>query len=297
MPLEKKHLLFSIFIIISAILSLPLLGDYGFLFPLGRDLIFKLLTEILLIFYLLLISKDKTYFPKINALSLSVFSFWLINGLATIFSRQPEFSFWGNPFRGQGFFSLTHYFIFFLILTSVIKIRLTWKKFLYLITLISFPIMLVAQSEIISLVPRAQSTLNNPNFLAAYILLVFFINLILLFKEKNSKLKIFFIVNLTWQIIALYFTRCRGAYIALVAGILLFCLLYIFLKNRRWFFISLGILMFLAVAALIFFVLWYAKIQRLPVAEMPERFLSINQRLESYKTALSGTRSRPLLGY
>ena len=30
---------------------------------------------------------------------------------------------------------------------------------------------------------------------------------------------------------------------------------------------------------------------------MPERVLSISQRLESYKTALSGTRSRPLLGY
>lgn len=291
----KDIIWISILIGICSIIALPILGDYGFLFPLGRDIIFRIIVEILLGLYIILIFLDKSFLPKPNWLLWSLVGFWLINGISTITSLQPIFSFWGNPFRGHGFFSLTHYLIFFIILTSVIKNSYAWKKIIWLSIIISLPVTLVSLYEILSYVSRTQSTLNNPNFLAAYLLLIFFITLGALIKEKNRNLRIFLMIALALQFLSLLFTKTRGAYIGFILAIILFYLLYVY-KYKKVFYVSLISLILLFIISLILILPWSISSYSLPANEMPDRFMSIKQRLVSYKIAWQGIKEHPLLG-
>lgn len=294
----------SILIGICSIIALPILSDYGFLFPLGRDIIFRIIVEILLGLYIVLIFLDKSFLPKPNWLLWSLIGFWLINGIATINSLQPIFSFWGNPFRGHGFFSLTHYLIFFIILTSVIKNSYIWKKIIWLSIIISLPITLFSLYEILSYVPRTQSTLNNPNFLAAYLLLIFFITLGTLIKEKNRDLRIFLMTALALQFLSLLFTKTRGAYIGLAIGVIAFFFLFTYFKAKKnkkqklifWSGIIMLIILFFIILILNGNISWFLNTLSLPIHEVSPRFISIVQRFESYDTAWQGTIEKPLLG-
>lgn len=282
----------------------PLFGDYGtLLYPHGRDIFFRMITEILLISYLILILYDPQFRPRFSWIAFFLVFYWVISGLATLFSHQQTFSLWGITYRGQGFFSLTHYVALFFILSSTLKNWEAWKKLFiaaFVVSLMTVAIGLFVEK---ANVPRIASTLNNPNFYGAYLLFVVFLTASFFLIIKDQTLRLILGIGLLGQLIALFFTYTRGAYLGLLMGSLLFVLLLppLYKKIKRA-----ALLGF--IGALVLFGLFFALGQYLHIGnseiQFIDRFINIasiqrgaTSRFEAWQTGWMGMLSRPWLGY
>jgi len=314
MEKAENFLWWAIFSGLVFIICFPLLGDYGkIFFPLGRDTIFRAIVGALFFFYLILIYFNFSFLPQISPVLCALCFFWIISGLATIFSSQPLFSFFGNPFRGHGFLSQTHFFLFFIIISAVLKDKDLWKIISWIAIGASLPVCFIGFFEKLNGGERIQSTLNNPNFFSAYLLLIIFITAAFLFEEKkpfalqgdNSFKKGFLMLALISQVLGIIFSGSRGSLIGFALGALFFLLFFfwpLLVKTKKRKIIFLTAMLFLTLSS-IFFV-WRAKyiekvyrIALSPISEIGARAQSASYRLEACRTAILGIKERPLFGF
>jgi hypothetical protein len=96
-------------IIIGGILIIaffPLLGEYGtLLFPLGRDIFFRIIIEILLLSTLLLFAIERRVTFPLSLISMAFTLYIAIAALSTVFSPQKRLAY-GELFIGAKAFSL-----------------------------------------------------------------------------------------------------------------------------------------------------------------------------------------------
>ncbi len=82
------------------------------------------------------------------------------------------------------------------------------------------------KSIFISYEGRPPSVIGGPEFLGAYLLLLFFITLSLFIKERNQRAKIFYAVSIALFLYVIVLSGSRAAYLGLLVGGLYFFLLY-----------------------------------------------------------------------
>jgi O-antigen ligase len=221
---------------------------YPFIFP--RTALFRLIIEVLFVFYILLIIKFPEYRPKRNLFFWSMAAFTLILILTTITSVDPSKSFYGTMERGSGVFSWLHYFAFFIILISVFKYEKDWTQLFSVSIGVSLIVSLYALGQRIGLpsliesgVDRATGTIGNAAFLASYLVLNIGLAIILIFKTfkqegfsraqqalsfSGTGYKILYWLALVFNLIALYLTLTRGAVLGVIAGFGFFVLFFLF---------------------------------------------------------------------
>lgn len=290
------------------VLAVPLLGDYGtWLFPIGRDVIFKLTIEFLILVYIAFLFSKKqctgTLWTPI-AISLAVFLF--IMTLATIFSVQQEFSIWGNIYKNQGLMTWTHYVLFFFLLIGFLQDKEHWKFLIHTAIFVATLVGLIALWQIFQNGSgyRAASTLNNSNYLAAYLVLLLPITFAFFLRNKS-----FFLGSAAAiQFLALLFTQTRGGYLGIASAIFVFAFLY-FLYTKG---ISKEKLFICALIPTVIILTTYSLLlttsagqsaqEKLP--NFTDRFLNRHNilsdsgpRLEAWQAGWQGMRERPLLGY
>lgn len=287
------------------ILALPLLGDYGlWLFPIGRDIIFKLAVEFLfilgLVFWSLKLQNLK------SPITLSLLTFWLIMGLATIFSVQSEFSLWGNIYKNQGLMTWTHYVLFFFLLITFLRDKKRWQFLVNTAISIATLVGLIALWQILQngFDSRAASTLNNSNYLAAYLVLLLPITFASFLRNKSLLLG----SAATIQFLALLFTQTRGGYLGIAVAILLFTFLYFTRINNVS---GKKLLIWLVAPVVILLTTYYLLLttnfgqsfqQKLP--DFTDRFLNrqniltdSSPRLEAWRAGWQGMLKKSILGY
>jgi len=294
------------------ILALPLLGDYGmWLFPIGRDIIFKLAVEFLFVIYLifLLVKKQLTTYNlqlTTSPIALSLISFWVIMALATIFSVQQEFSIWGNIYKNQGLMTWTHYVLFFFLLIGFLKEKRYWDLFVHTAIIVGGIIGLITLWQALQngFDSRPASTLNNPDYLAAYLVLLLPITLAFFLKNKSYILG----SALAIQFLALIFTQTRGGYLGIAVAVFIFISLYLAHNkkgSKRKIFLRLAT--FLIILLTTYYLLLTTGVGQSFQQKLPgftDKFLdrqtivrNIGPRLEAWQTGWQGMLKRPLLGY
>jgi len=116
----------------SIIISLAIICSFSLLFcdtlsifplVLPKTILFRILVEIMLIFYLILIFYQKEFLPKWTKLNIALVIFVFINIVSSLAGVNPYRSFFSSAERMNGLFGLIHYFLFILILSSVIKTK------------------------------------------------------------------------------------------------------------------------------------------------------------------------------
>lgn len=80
--------------------------------------------------------------------------------------------------------------------------------------------------NIVSNTLRLESTFGNPNSFGAYIVLALFPTIMIFIKEKNSKLKTFYGVQVVLSLITLILTYSRNSWLAFFVGILIITIMY-----------------------------------------------------------------------
>ena len=153
--------------------------------------------------------------------------------LASIFSVDPLFSFWGSPYRGGGLVTFAFYFVFEILAFLFLK-KNEWEKAWIFSIFIGILVSLVGIiqyyglfSKIFLATPsQPPSTLGNPISLAIYLLLLFFPTLAFAVSEPKKYLKIFYIFSLLIFLFTIFITGTRAAYLGIIVGALYFLLFY-----------------------------------------------------------------------
>ena len=180
---------------LSAFVPLIIFKDFISPFHFGKVVIFRSLVEILGVAYLILIFKDRFYLPKGDKIFWALFLFVSAFSLATITSVLKYPSFWGTLERMGGLWTFWHYFIYFIILTSVFTKKEHWQRLLNLTIFVGVLSALYGfgqKTDISFFVGsggrnRIFGTIGNPALFAGYQLLVVFLSLIMCFNPKNSQ--------------------------------------------------------------------------------------------------------------
>ncbi|MGB2762423.1 MAG: O-antigen ligase family protein, partial [Minisyncoccales bacterium] len=230
------------------ILALPLLNLPPWFSPpdWGKTIVFRIILSLMIFLFIWQILSQKAN----NNLSVIIqnvlhkkskvfWGFWLLIALlwvyflATLFSQDPAFSFWGSPYRSGGFLNFAFYIIF-AILAFLILRKSNWQKIWDFSIVIGIFVSVVAifqqfglfSKTIIPYEGRMPSTIGGPIFLGLYLLLLLFPALFFGIKEKYLGKKFFYLFSLLLFLYIILITGSRAVYVGLLIGILYFIFFY-----------------------------------------------------------------------
>jgi tetratricopeptide (TPR) repeat protein len=232
-----KYLVYAI-----AFIPLIIFSQYVSPFHFGKVVVFRSLVEIMVVLFLLLIWQYPGYRPRFTKVTWAFFAFALAFSIATITSVQPYDSFWGSLERMGGLWTFWHYFMFFIILTSVFRTRQEWQRLfeVSLVVAILSAFYGFGQKTDISWIvgsgnrSRIFGTIGNAALFAGYQILALFLALTLFFRKENTyNKKLFFALTAFINFVAVMMTAVRGSILGTAVGLLVFVALYSSVYHSR----------------------------------------------------------------
>jgi len=300
-------------IFISLFLPLVIFSQYLSPFHFGKMVIFRGLVELMAVFYIILIVINKNYRPKwtLILISFSVFAgLYFFTGLTGVNFYN---SFWGSLERMGGIFSFLHFWVYFIILISIIRSKEDWDKVLKLSVFVGLLSILFGYGQRLRLGnffvgwqhgERIIGTIGNPALYAGYLLFIFYLALLFLLR-KDTPLweKGFSMAVVILGTPVLLMTAVRGAIIAFFGSLFLLALFFVFASRNR------KAKVYLLIAIIIFIILvigiwlnknhpWVRNISWLSrVTDISLGTSTVQTRLWSWTSAIKGWKEKPILGW
>jgi len=298
------------------ILTLPVVVIPPYFFPpdWGKTIVFRSIMAILLFLFAcqFLFKKNELNLPKLKENK----AIWALSGLfityllSTIFAVDTNFSLWGSPYRGGGFINFAFYFAF-AILAFILFKKEDWKKAfdfsIFIGVLVSF--LGIAQyfgwfNKVLLAVPsRPPSSMGNPDLLALYLLLLFFITIVNSIKENRTWLKSTYAVALTIFAFTILITGSRAVYLGVLIGAVYFLLAYpkklkiIKISAAGILVLLAGIVLYANIATQYPNFLQKNKIFTSVASRLSIKTLIQDPRFAAWQIGLDALKARPLLGY
>jgi len=290
----NRSLFFTVVGLLFAVLLVPLFVSNTLFFPFitGKNFSFRILVEIAALLWVVLLLREAQYRPKFSWLAISVVTFVAIVGIADIFSANPIKSFLSNFERMEGWITMAHLLVYFLMLGTLLKKWSIWEKFLQtsvavsVISCIYGFMQLGGVAAIHQSSTRLDASFGNSAYLAIYMLFHVFITIILLnrwIKRRyfglpwyQDPLVYIYAVIIAMQASVLFFTATRGSILGLLGGFIIAGILVAITEreNRTLRKVSIGILIGLvAIVGLFFLIKNTAFVQH---NEVLSRFSSIS---------------------
>jgi len=229
----EKIIKYGIYLV--ALVPLIVFKNYLSPFHFWKVTMFRSLIEILLIFYVVLIIKDRSFLPKPNKIFWSITCFVAVFGITTLLSSDFFPSFWGTLERMGGWFTFIHLWLFFIMAISILKTKEDWIKFIKISIWVSLlsSIYGFLQKTNWSLIMgsggrnKIFGTIGNSALFAGYILINTFLSLIIGLRKSESKANKWIYISIFFvNVLAIFLTGIRGSVAALVVGLVIFGLLY-----------------------------------------------------------------------
>ena len=228
------------FVFIIPFLSFWIAQSMYFPYITGRNFGFRILVELGLVLWAGLMIIDKNYRPKTTLMFWAVTFLIIILGLADFLGVSPYNSFWSRFERMEGYLMFLHLFGYFLLLITVLKTKKDWLLFFNLFVGAGLLVGGYGVMQLLGLKEaiqgggvRIDGTIGNPTYLAAYMMLISALTLVLLFNARSKGWRYGYLGVFIFNLIILYFTASRGAFLALIVTVPLFLLAYIFLIAKN----------------------------------------------------------------
>jgi len=300
-------------IFVSLFFPLIIFSQFLSPFHFGKMVVFRSLVEMLVVFYIPLVIANKNYRPKwtLILVSVSVFTgLYIFTGFTGINFYS---SFWGSLERMGGIFSFIHYWVYFIILVSIIKKEGDWEKILKVSVMVGFLSILFAYGQHFLKLSffvgwqhgdRVIGTIGNPSLFAGYLLFILFLAIFFILRNRTpSWQKGFFVAVLILGMPVLFMTASRGAILSFIASLLLLVIFFVFKsKNKK---IKTYLIIGLVLFTLLITAIWLGKghsfVQKITwlrrVSNISINTPTIQTRLWSWKSAIEGWKEKPILGW
>ncbi len=267
---EKDYSKYYLWIVKAGIITclfLPLLIVHSHLFAMqvGKTLVFRTIIEIITFFYILLIFKKPEYRPKWGLFEISITLFIFIYFLTSLTGANFLRSFWGTAERMGGFFTMLHFWAYFLILISVFKTKKEWKTLFGVSIFVALLSSLygLGQSvffwrtimpwielkdigiynEIIKYVTpdnfvmvdnyRPFGTIGNAGLFTAYILYNLFFGIYLSASNRNILKKVISFILSSMILAILIIAGSRSSSLAVIGGLFTVALVYLMTSGKK----------------------------------------------------------------
>lgn len=275
------------------------LRSYFFPYVVPKTIFFRIIVDIILIAYILLVISNHRYRPRINALTIAVTVFLGIIIIASLVGVNFERSFWSTFERMTGLLTFFHLYAFFIVLTSVFRERKYWERILTVSILVG---VLLSFYVFTSDEPTARGggTIGNTSFMSAYIIFNIFFA-ISLFWVKSGGWRIFYgvtLIPLLWLLLSPPKEPTQGAIGAFWGGIFIlgfgYLLFHLFTSGKKLFKkIAFAVIILLILAGIGFSQTAFFKNK----IEAIERSSSWQSRAVVWNMGFQGWQERPWLGW
>ncbi len=293
---------------------LPLYVEGSLFFPFisGKGFAFRILVEIAAGSWLLLALSDKRYRPRFSwtLLIYAALVVWMF--LADVTAVNPDKAFWSNFERMDGFVTLVHVFLFFVVAGSVLTVEKRWRTWWLTVLAASVVVighgffqLICAGQECARSFPihqggvRVDANLGNSAYLAAYLLFTIAIALWQALIAKGA-LRWLLVSLAALQVVILFSTATRGALLGLVGAVGLGALLWMFGAGKEGRRIGVGIFAGLLLVIGGFLLLKDTDFIRNDPTLTRIASISLadgNTRFTLWGMALSGVAERPITGW
>lgn len=318
---------------IYAALFLPFfVGPLFFPFATSKGFTFQVLMEFVFALYLFVAFKNPAFRPKKTLIFSALVLYFVALLFSTLLSVDPYRSFFGNYERMWGYFSLAHFFLFFIVCAGIFKTAQEWKRVI-IVALCSGALVIaggayqfVSALSVGDVAPRISSTIGNAAYLAGYLLFVLLFALFFFFrhrKESGFEKYIYGALALS-SVAAILLTATRGALVALGSALVWIVFLSLFVRTKRQVKIGATALL-LAVALFAGWLLVYGSLFEKPTRISQSQYYELKNfdapagkeqqvgfadrltkfslydpttqtRLITWRSALSGVKDNPVLG-
>lgn len=279
------------------------------LFPFitGKAIYFRSLVDIVVACYVLLAVREPRYRPKISLLSVTAAAFVVVVLVADLFGVNPHRSFWSNFERMEGFVTILHLWMFFVVAGTVMGTQL-WCAWMTASIATSMVVSMYGLFQAFGIITfyqdadRVDSTMGNSGQLAIYLLVnIGFAVYLIAARYGGRWASWLYGVTTLFNLFILFRTATRGTLLALIVGVVAAAAIFAWQEKRR----TPG--RYLAMAMLAIVVLsgpaFYA-IKDMPFArDNPTVRRVVNTKLQNtrisfmWPMALQGIAEKPVLGY
>lgn len=298
------------YLALSALFLIPFLplyiaGSMYFPFITGKGFLFRILVEVAAFSYLALAIADTRYRPRFSWVLVlyGTLVTWMF--VADLFALNAHKAFWSNYERMDGWITLVHMFLFFLVAGSILTVEKLWKRWwgTFIATsalVVGYSLLQLSGSVTIHQGGvRVDATLGNAAYLAAYLLFALAVTVWQAFESKGW-LRYSLAALAALQLIVLFYTATRGAILGVVGGAVLASFLWLLTADGKRRKIAIGLFAGLLVLISGFFLVrnteWVkndptlGRIASITLAEGATRFTLWNM-------AFEGVMERPVTGY
>ncbi|MFZ1987923.1 MAG: O-antigen ligase family protein [Minisyncoccia bacterium] len=286
---------------------LPLIVTNSLFFPFitGKAFAFRILVEIAAAGWVLLALGDTKYRPRFSWTLVLHGALVVWMAVADALAVNPHKAFWSNYERMDGWVTLAHLFVFFIVAGSVLTADKLWRKwwltFLGVASIVSFYALFQAMGwfQIHQGGVRVDATLGNAAYLAAYLLFAIAISCWQAIESKGMlRYSLYGLIGL--EVIILFLTATRGAILGAVGAAVLAALLWMFEAGKRERKIAAVILgIFILLVGGFLSIRSSAWVQQEPtLARLASISLAEGQtRFTIWRMALEGAKDRPVTGW
>lgn len=209
----------------AAFAPLILLRNFYFPFIVPKTIFFRSIVELMFFLWIVLAVKDSRFRPRWNSRvtwAFGAFLFFVL--LSGLLGLDPRMSFWGDFERMWGFITLAHFFVFFVILSTVFGPR-DWLRFFQINLLAGSLVGLYGIGQWLGLnlfeqagADRIIATLGNASYVGGYTLLIAALAAYLFFIRPVGERPWYGAAGAI-AFFALFLSQTRGAYLGALAGI------------------------------------------------------------------------------
>lgn len=307
-------------LVLAGIFALPfivLVVAQSLFFPFitGKNFLFRVIVEMIGAAWLGLALVNPIYRPRRSWLLAAFAAFLIIIAIADLQGLQVMKSFWSNFERMEGWVTLAHLFVLFVVTSSMLTTEKLWRRFWFTSIVVSVLVGLYGLLQLFGVLTinqggvRLDATFGNATYLAAYMMFHLFITAMIwthLWVEGDRR-RLYTAIAvpiMALQAIVLFFTATRGAILGTILGIILTSLILVVLarNSRNVWRVSAGVLGGLVLLSGIFFFIrgadWVQKIEPLQrIASISLTETTTQARFLNWSMAIKGIEERPFLGW
>lgn len=303
----KSGLRYVIYASLFVIPFIPLYVANSLFFPFitGKGFAFRILVEIAFFAWMLLAYSDKKYRPTFSWVFVAYGAFVTWMFIADLFAVNAHKALWSNFERMDGWITMIHVFLFFVVTGAVLTADKLWRNWWLtflgasaLVTLYCL-LQLSGNLEIHQGGVRVDGTFGNAAYLAAYLLFTVAMAIWQAIESRGFlRYSLFFLAAL--EVILIFMTATRGAVLGLVAGAGMGAFLWMLESGKKSRNVAGGILIGIIVVSLGFYMIRdSAFVKSDPtlarVSSISVKDLSVRSTL--WGMALSGVAERPITGF